>query len=186
MAQRVALAGYRRNQHEVGASLAKAALWYGIGYPLVRSHFLTSSRLRGFILRLFGASIGRGVVLKPGLRVKYPWKLSVGDSTWIGESVWLDTVVAVEIGADVCISQGVYLCTGNHDWSSPVFDLRAAPIAIQDSAWLGARSCVGPGVTVETGAVLTLGSVATSDLTAFHIYSGNPGTAIRQRMLRES
>jgi putative colanic acid biosynthesis acetyltransferase WcaF len=185
MKQQVALSSYKADRPGGGASLVRMALWYGIGYLIVRSHFLVSSSIRAAILRAFGATIGESVVLKPGIRVKYPWKLSIGSYSWIGESVWLDTVEAISIGDNVCISQGAYLCTGNHDWTSPAFDLRAAPIIVESQAWVAARACVGPGVVVGAGSVLTLGSVATSDLQAFHIYSGNPAVPIAQRTLRE-
>ena len=112
------------------------------------------------------AVIGSGVRLKPRLQVKFPWRLKIGDNSWVGEGVWIDNLASVEIGANCCISQGAYICTGSHDWGSPAFDLVVRPVKIKDGAWIAAQSIIGPGVTVGEGAVLTLGSVASSDMKA--------------------
>src|SRR5262249_25820574 len=85
---------------------------------------------RVFLLRVFGARVGAGVVVKPGAKIKFPWRLSVGDHSWIGEDVWIDNLDRVTIGANSVVSQGVYLCTGNHDWKRETFDLVTAPIEI--------------------------------------------------------
>ena len=108
----------------------------------------------------------------------------MGDFTWIGEDVWIDNLATVQVGANCCISQGAYLCTGSHDWSKSAFDLIAKSIVIRDGAWLAARSVVAPGVTVAEGAVLGLASVATKDLTAWTVHSGVPAVAVRTRELK--
>src|SRR5262249_6633943 len=92
----------------------------------------------------------------------------------------------VRIGANCCISQGVYICTGNHDWATPTFDLIVEPITIGDGGWAAARSVIGPGVLMGEGAVLCLGSVATSNLAPFGIYQGVPATLIKQRRARKT
>jgi putative colanic acid biosynthesis acetyltransferase WcaF len=113
--------------------------------------------------------------------VKVPWRLRVGDSSWIGEDVWIDNLAPVTIGSHCCLSQGVYLCTGNHDWSRQTFDLMTLPVTIHDRAWLAAKSVVAPGVVIGEGAVLGLGSVATHDLKEWQFYQGNPAVAVRPR-----
>ena len=90
----------------------------------------------------------------------------------------------ITLGSHVCISQRAFLCTGNHDYTSPAFDLITKPITVEDGAWIGAGAFVGPGVTVGTHAVLTAGSVATKDLEAYGIYRGNPGTILKSRKLK--
>jgi len=155
-------------------------VWILIQSVLVGSWF-PGSRYRVWLLRLFGARIGVGVVIKPGLRVKFPWRLIVGDHTWLGEDLWIDNLVNVEIGANCCISQGAYLCTGSHDWNKPTFDLIVKPIRIEDAAWVAARAVVAPGVTIGKGAVLSLGSVATADLLPWTIYQGCPAKPCRRR-----
>ncbi len=136
---------------------------------------------RRFILRMFGARIGSGVTIKPGLRVKFPWRLTVGDNCWLGEDVWIDNLADVAIGSHCCISQSVYLCTGNHDWTAPSFNLRAEPIAIRDRAWIAARAVVAPGVTIGEGSILALGSIATRTTSAWTINRGNPAKPIKER-----
>jgi putative colanic acid biosynthesis acetyltransferase WcaF len=137
-------------------------------------------------LRIFGAKIGLGVVIKPSVRVKYPWRLEIGDYCWIGEEAWIDNLEAVRIEANVCVSQGVYLCTGNHDWTDPFFRLITAPILICEGAWIGAKAILCPGVQVGAGAVAAAGSVVTKSMDAYTIYAGNPARAIQRRILRES
>jgi len=141
---------------------------------------------RRALLRLFGAKIGRGVIIKPGLRVKFPWRLEVGNHSWLGESVWIDNLASVVIGNHCCISQGVYLCTGSHSWSSEQFDLITQPITIEDKAWLGANSIVAPGVVVGQGAVLALGSLATRNLERWWVHQGNPCLAVRERVVSKA
>ena len=170
-----------RGGYTPGAGIVRQMLWCFLGAPLVRSWLLPFSGLKLGLLRLFGASIGRGVRIKPGVRVKFPWRLVVGDHSWLGEDLWIDNIAEVRIGSHCCVSQGVYLCTGSHDWSSDTFDLIAGPIVVESHAWLGARSVVGPGVTVGEGAVLSLGAVATRPLEPWTIYSGTPAVPAKER-----
>ena len=165
-----------------GRSGFAEAAWL-VAQALLLASPLPGSRLRVWLLKLFGARIGRHVTIKPGVRVKFPWRLQIGDHTWIGEDVWIDNLAEVEIGDHCCLSQGVYLCTGNHDWSRPSFDLVVRPIRIQSQSWLAARSVVGPGVTVREGAVLGLGSVAVHDLQAWHVHLGSPARPVRLRVV---
>lgn len=170
------LARYNQGDYSPGASSVTQLLWHFIGGPVVSAPFNPFSELQIAVLKLFGAKIGRGVRLKPGVRIKFPWRLAIGDNTWIGEDVWIDNLAPVTIGSDCCISQGAYLCTGSHDWSRDSFDLRTNPITLGNQVWIGAKSVVAPGVTFGDGAVLALGSVATSDLTPWSVYQGNPAS----------
>lgn len=172
---------YNQGDYSPGAPFWKQLAWHFLGAPIVRSSCLPFSPLKCSVLRLFGASIGWGVRIKPGVRVKFPWRLSIGDYSWIGESVWLDNLAPIRIGNHVCISQGVYLCTGSHDWSRESFDLSTREIAVADHAWLAAQTTVGPGVVVQEGAVLALGSVACDPLDSWTIYRGNPAIRVRER-----
>lgn len=157
-------------------------LWIVI-QALFVSSALPGSAHRRFLLRLFGASIGARVVLKPGIRVKFPWRLTIGDNSWIGEHAWIDNLAQVSIAANCCVSQGAYLCTGSHDWTRPGFDLITGPIALEPGAWVAARACVGPNVTIGRGAVLGLGSTATRDLNPWTVYAGIPAAAVRTRTI---
>ena len=148
---------------------------------LFRCSWLPGSQWRCYLLRFFGARVGRGVVIKSGVKIKFPWRLEIGDYSWIGEDVWIDNLTDVAIGAHCCLSQGVYLCTGNHDWSKSFFDLTAKPIVLKEGVWIAARAVVGPGVTVGEGVVLCLQSAATEDLAAWSIYQGNPASFVKKR-----
>ena len=142
-----------------------------VGWFLLQPSLLTCksnpfSFTRVAALRLFGAEIGRDVVIKPGVRVKFPWRLKMGDRSAIGEDAWLDNMVDVELGPGAVISQGAYLCTGNHDWSKPDRPLTARPITIEQDAWVGAQVNVGPGVVVGQGSIVSLGVTVVKDVEA--------------------
>jgi putative colanic acid biosynthesis acetyltransferase WcaF len=159
------------------------ALWFFLGLPLLRCRMIPGSGFRRRLLRLFGAGIGRGVVIKPGVRVKYPWLFQVGPHSWIGEDAWIDNLATVSIGGNVCISQGAYLCTGNHDWADPAFGLMAEPIVLESGCWIGARAVVCPGVTVGECGIAAAGSVVARDIGAFEIHAGNPAACVRFRRI---
>jgi putative colanic acid biosynthesis acetyltransferase WcaF len=169
-----------------GGNRVSRIVWYLLGQRILRSQLVTSYRLKASLLRIFGAKIGTGLVIKPGVRVKYPWRLRIGDHVWIGEDAWIDNLENVAIGNHSCLSQGVYLCTGNHDWNKQSFDYRLSRITIGQGAWIGAKSLVGPGVTVADYAILTAGSVATRSLAAGQIYTGNPAVFVKHRWPADS
>uniref|UniRef100_Q01XK0 Transferase hexapeptide repeat containing protein n=1 Tax=Solibacter usitatus (strain Ellin6076) TaxID=234267 RepID=Q01XK0_SOLUE len=178
------LSKFTNSWYSPGRSRNFQALWYAVGLPILRSCWVPSYSVRRQVLRLFGAKIGCGVVIKPGVRVKYPWFLEIGDHSWIGEDVWIDNLALVQIGANVCLSQGAYLCTGNHDWSDPAFGLIVQPIVIHAGAWVGAKTIVGPGAVIGLQAIATAGSVVTGNLDPDTIYSGNPAVARKARVIR--
>ena len=136
------------------------------------------------ILRGFGAKIGIGVMIKPAVNIKYPWLLSVGNHVWIGESVWIDNLVEVSIGDNACLSQGAMLLTGNHDYTSTVFELEVKKIKIEEGVWIGARAVVCPNVVCKSHSVLAVNSVATKDLEAYSIYQGNPAQFVKERVFK--
>jgi putative colanic acid biosynthesis acetyltransferase WcaF len=171
------------SEYDKGRAWPAIALWHFIGAPLVRCNWLPIASFKGALLRAFGARIGTGAYIKPGVKVKFPWYLSVGDHCWLGEDVWIDNLAPVTIGSHVCISQGAYLCTGNHDWSSPNMKLFRKPITLQDGSWVGARAIVGPGTVVGVGAIVTAGSVVTKNVPAGQIWTGNPARYTRDRIV---
>ena len=163
-----------------GASKIKELLWVLCCWMLLSSG-APGAGWRAALLRLFGARIGRGVIFKPGVRLKFPWRLTIGDHCWIGEDVWIDNLAEVTLGNHVCVSQGAYFCTGSHDWGKQSFDLIVKPINVGSHAWIAAKGHLAPGVCVGEGAVLGLGGVATRDLEAWTIYSGNPAVQVKMR-----
>jgi putative colanic acid biosynthesis acetyltransferase WcaF len=174
---------YTLGSYTPGAPLWRQLLWYFIGLPLLRAYWLPISAVKVALLRAFGATVGQGVRIKPGVRVKFPWRLSIGDHVWIGEDAWIDNLDTVIIESHVCISQGVYLCTGNHDWSHPHFTLRTGSIHLETGCWLAAKSVVGPGVTIGQGTILALGSVTGQTLKPMTIYAGNPAQPLKPRVM---
>ena len=172
---------YNKGSYGPGAPFWKQILWYVVGDWLVCSRYLPFSNLKVWILRMFGARIGMGVRIKTGVQIKFPWRLSIGDYSWIGERVWIDNLATVDIGAHCCISQSAYLCTGSHNWSKSTFDLITKPIVIKDHVWIAAKAIIGPGVTVGEGAVLGLGSTVLEDLLPWSIYMGNSAVQVKKR-----
>jgi putative colanic acid biosynthesis acetyltransferase WcaF len=148
-------------------------MWVNSAWPF--------SGCKKFCLRLFGAKIGKGVVIKPHVHIKYPWRLKIGNDVWIGEYVWIDNLADVRIEDHVCVSQGALLLCGNHDYKKSTFDLITGDIELRQGCWIGAKSVVCPDVVVGSHAVLTVGSVASSSLDENGIYRGNPAVKIRER-----
>ena len=168
-----------------GRPFVVRALWLVVEALVLRNPVVTSYGLKRATLRLFGARVGRNVLVKPAVAVKYPWHLEVGENSWIGERAWLDTIVPVRIGSNVCVSQGAYLCTGNHDWNDPRMGLDAREIVLEDGCWVGAFARTGPGVTVGREAVVALGAVLVDDAEPRGVYAGNPAVRVGERRLRE-
>lgn len=164
-------------------SIFKRVLWFIVNAIFLDSYILLPSSFKVFILRLFGAKIGRGVNIKPKVNIKYPWKLQIGDFSWIGENVWIDNLVEVKIGKNACISQGAMLLTGNHDFTKSTFDLIVGEITLEDGVWIGAKAIVCPSVVCKSHSVLVVNSVATKNLDAFSIYRGNPAIFIKERII---
>lgn len=166
-------------------SLCMRVLWYAMGELFIASSLPLPSRIKCTLLRAFGATIGQGVVIKPRVRIKYPWQLEIGDHVWIGEGSWIDNFVLVKLGSHVCISQGVYFCTGSHDHRKRSFDLITRPIVVENGAWVAARSTLLGGVTIGSNALVAAASLVHSDIAPGTIVGGNPASFIRQRQQPE-
>ena len=128
------LSKYNNDWYQPGAGKIKIALWYMTNALFLINPLNPFSSLKVFLLRLFGARIGKGVVIKQSVNIKYPWKLSVGDYTWIGERVWIDNLANVSIGKNCCLSQGAMLLCGNHNYKKETFDLIIGDIVLEDGA----------------------------------------------------
>ena len=161
----------------------KCFCWYFINELLVKNTLLPFSKFKVITLKFFGAKIGKGVVIKPGINIKYPWNLEIGNYCWIGEKVWIDNLAQVTLSNNVCISQGAMLLCGNHNFKNPSFDLIIQPINLEEGSWVGAKSLVCPGVTLHTHSILSVGSVASKNLDAYGIYKGNPAVKINERQI---
>lgn len=171
---------FRNVSFSRGASRSLELAWIIVSAVLVQS-FVPGSSWRKGLLRAFGASVGVGVVIKPHIRVKFPWRLRIGDHCWIGESVWIDNLSQVTIGDHVCLSQGAYLCTGSHDWHVETFDLITKPIEVSDHVWIGAFARVAPGAVIGKGSVLCMGAVASGRIPDWTICRGDPARPVAAR-----
>jgi len=175
------LSRFDNGWYSAGRPALVCALWFFCGLPLLRSAIIPFSGFRRLLLQVFGARVGCRVVIKPGVRVKHPWLLSIGDHSWLGEDCWIDNLTEVSIGPNACVSQGAYLCTGNHDWSDPAFGLIVKPISIGAGAWVGAKALIAPGVSLGEGAVAAAGSVVTHSIPAYEVHGGNPAQFVKTR-----
>lgn len=149
--------------YDKGRGFIPQALWVATS-TLIFTQVWCPYRLRCTILRWFGAEIGTGVFIKHRVRVQWPWKLSIGDNSWVGTDAELYNIADIVIGSDVCISQYVYVCTGSHDRRSPTFDFDNGPIVIEDGVWLCARSTVLRGVTIGANSTVGATALVTADV----------------------
>ena len=173
-------AAFKTTLH-INAGRLKQFCWYFTNVLFFKNSLNISSGLKVFLLKLFGANIGTGVVIKPCVNIKFPWKLSIGNHSWIGEEVWIDNLSEVLIGNNVTVSQGVLILTGGHDHSKETFDFISLPVALEDGVWIGARAVVYGGVTCYTHSILGISAVAENNLNPYTIYKGNPAVPVLKR-----
>lgn len=177
------LSRYSNSWYQAGASFPVRLLWYFCNVLFFINPLNPSSGLKVFLLRLFGSRVGKGVVIKPGVNIKYPWKLTIGNFSWIGENAWIDNLGQVTIDEHVCISQGALLLCGNHNFKKSTFDLMVGDITLEAGSWIGARAVIAPGVTCGNHSILAVNSVAVKDLESYGIYQGNPAEWKRERVI---
>ena len=156
------------------------ALWMIVEFLLVSNPLQISSRIRKWALQLFGARIGVNVIMRPRLRVKFPWNLQIGDNCWVGEGVWIHNQGPVIIEENAVVSQEAFISTGSHDIYRSM-DLVIKPVIIRRGAWVTTRCIVLQGVEVGQNAVITPGSVVRKSLLPDRVYGGNPAAFIRER-----
>lgn len=181
----VDLSRYDNGWYDPGRGRLIRFLWLIFSIVVFQNRLVFSYGFKVLILRVFGATIGQGVVIKPCVNIKYPWNLKIGDNTWIGEECWLDSLVLIDIGDNVCVSQGSYLCTGNHDWGRSNFGLQTKSIVLENGVWVGAKSILLPGVVMMKNSMVTAGAVLSSATKKNGIYSGNPAAFVKLRTILE-
>ena len=153
------LGAYQNAFYDPGRGILIRTLWYYVSLVFLESSWFPISSVKCALLRWFGARIGHGVVIHPNVRIKYPWKLSVGDNCWLGREAWIDNLDQVTLESDVCISQGAYLCTGSHDHRSMTFELKVGPILIEHGGWVCCRATILGGATVSRMTVVPANEV---------------------------
>lgn len=167
-------------------SIAGRPLFVVIAWMLASRVFFETfipwpSKYKVGILIFFGAKLGHSIVIKPNVKIKYPWKLAIGSNSWIGEFVWIDNLSDVSVGENCCISQNSFILTGNHDYKKDGFDLILGDISIHDGSWVGAKSIVCPNTIMRKGTILSVGSVLTTNTKENSVYQGNPAIYKRDR-----
>ncbi len=153
------LSKYDRGPWSPGRTPVVRVLWYLVSLLCFENGVFPCSALKVMLLRWFGATLGRGVVIKPNVRIKFPWRLELGDHCWIGQEVWIDNLAVVTVGSHSCLSQGVYVCTGTHEFRRPDFRLRVEPVTVGESVWICCRATLLPGANVPSQSVVVAGSV---------------------------
>ncbi len=164
-----------------GRNAVAVQLWWLVSATLFRWSPQIAYGWRRWLLRLFGAHIGKKVLIRPSVRVTYPWKVSVGDYSWIGDDVVLYSLGHIDIGAHAVVSQGSYLCAGTHDSKDLSFAIDASPIHIADEAWVASHVFIMPGVSIGEGTVVSARSLVSTDLPEGMICAGSPARVLRPR-----
>jgi len=174
---------FKNDLHYQRPNIFVRALWYITNACCLINPFSIFNRPKIFVLRIFGAKIGKRVVIKPRVNIRSPWLLTMGDDVWIGEGVWIENLDAVRIGSNVCISQGAFILCASHNYKKTNFPTVIGPVVLEDGVWIGARATVTHNVTCGNHAVLTANSTANNDLEPYGIYRGNPAGKIRDRVI---
>ena len=176
-----------KNRHSLKSKIARTA--WNVVWTLFARHTPEHSRLfnkwRIMVLRMFGAKIGQGCVVKSSCEIWQPWKLEIGDYVALSEHVICYTVDRIKIGSQTAVSREAFLCCASHDVSSPMMEVTCSPITIGANCWIAGRAIIMPGVTVGDGAVVAAGAVATKDVEPWTIVGGNPANFIKKRELSE-
>jgi putative colanic acid biosynthesis acetyltransferase WcaF len=161
------LAAFTGAGYDKGRPIWVQALWLFVSGTIV-TRWWCPRAVRVAVLRAFGASIASGTVIRHNVKIHWPWKLAVGQDSWIGDGAWILNLEDVTIGRDTCISQGVLLCTGSHDQTSPSFEFDNAPIVVGNHVWIAARATVLRGVRIGDGATIGATALVTKDVAAGH------------------
>ncbi|MBV5328260.1 MAG: putative colanic acid biosynthesis acetyltransferase [Chlorobium sp.] len=157
-------------------------LWGGIT-PLFRFSPRVLFSWRTFLLRVFGARVGKEVHVYNTATIYMPWNLEIGDWSCIGEHAYIYNLGKIVIGSKTTISQRAHLCAGTHDYTNPLLPLLKPPIHVGDQVWICADAFVGPGVTIGKGAIVAARAVVVKDVEPWDIVAGNPARMIKKRVL---
>lgn len=164
-----------------GKSVVYVQLWWFVQATLFRMSPQFMYGWRRAILRLFGARIGKKVIIRPTVRITYPWKVSIDDYSWVGDDVVLYSLGEIEIGKNTVISQKSYLCTGSHDYNDETFPIYARKIIINDECWLATDVFVAPNVIIGKGTVVGVRSSVLNNLPENEVCYGSPAKPVKNR-----
>lgn len=169
-----------------GRSALIVQLWWLVQASIFQHSPQFAYGFRRWILRLFGASIGNGAIIRPSVTVTYPWKVIIGEHAWIGDDVVLYSLGQIDIGAHTVISQRCYICTGDHDYSEVDFPIRSRRISIDRESWIASDVFIAPGVHIGKGVVIGARSTVFSDMPSEMICYGYPCKPVKKRLTQRS
>ena len=181
---RIDLRSYDQSWYQRGRAMVVVAIWDLVQTFLIHPSPHGLFAWRRFLYRMFGAKIGHGVRMRKSVSCNYPWKLSIGAHSWIGDEVNLYCLDRISIGENVVISQQSYICTGSHDPTDPAFGLETSPVQIKDGAWVAVGALVMPGLTIGEGALVGARAVLTRDALPWTVYLGCPAKPKGERKLQ--
>ncbi len=153
------LSKFENSDYQRGVPRWKEVAWWVVRSLLFAPWFPVPSSFKVAALRVFGAKVGKGVVIRSRVNIAMPWRVEIGDHVWIGDEVLILSLASVKIGSHVCLSQRAFLCTGSHDFKKESFDLITEKIIIGDSSWICANAFVGPGAEVPAGTMVKANEV---------------------------
>jgi putative colanic acid biosynthesis acetyltransferase WcaF len=156
-------------------------LWAVVQATLFRCSFHTWNGWRAALLRMFGATIARPVIIRRTVRVECPWNLTMGVNSCLGDGVIAYCLGPVTLGERVSVSQHAHLCAGSHDYTRADLPLLRPPIVVEDDVWIAADAFVGPGVRIGRGAVIGARACVFKDVEGGWVYGGNPARKIKER-----
>jgi putative colanic acid biosynthesis acetyltransferase WcaF len=168
------LSQFENGAFKRGVPAWKEAVWWVVRAVFFAHAVPVPSVVKVWLLRVFGARVGRGVVIRSRVNITFPWRFECGDHVWIGDEVMILSLAGVRLGSSVCVSQRAFLCTGSHDFRKVGFDLVTRPIEVGDGCWIGAQAFVAPGVTFGAGSRCGAGAVVTKDVEAGVTVNGVP------------
>lgn len=181
MKQKIRLDQYNQDGYSRGRNGLVILLWWFIQGTLFRFSLHPMYKWRNFLLRLFGAKVGKGVQIRSSAKFTYPWKVEIGDFSWIGDNVEFYSLDQIAVGRHCVVSQKSYLCTGSHDMNDPRFGLITKPIRIEDGAWIASDVFLYPGVSIGEMAVVAARSTVTKFVPANEVHAGSPAKFIKHR-----
>lgn len=177
----IKLSNYNQDDYDRGKNGFFILLWWVVQGTIFRFSLHNAYNWRAKILRVFGGTVGQDTKIRASSKFHYPWKVSIGDGSWIGDNVQLYSLDRIQIGANCVVSQESYLCTGSHNIKDPHFGLITKPIILKDGAWVASDVFVHPGVTVNEMAVIAARSTVTRDVPANEVHAGSPAKYIKKR-----
>lgn len=179
--QYIDLERFKVEQDFRGSSTVIVQLWWIVQALLIHPSPQFMYGWRRFWWKTFGAKLGENVLIRPSARVTYPWKVTIGDFSWIGDRAELYSLGSITIGNHTIISQDSYLCAATHDYTKKGFPLVSDPIHIEDEVWVAAGGFIAPGITIGYGAIIAAKSVVLKDVPKAVICGGNPAKVIKER-----